>query len=191
MFDLATMYARFPAAAKRSLAAQALPILRPCQASDLPEPYHELLVHEQHMTVTVERFFGSLVDVEVLECVRQGSQYLRKIWLRLQSTRQVVQFGCVEVHLAELPPIVADQILSGKTPLGRVLIEYDVLRRIEPIQFFETNWPTAWSANQSPSTFGRLGQISSAGRPLVNVVEILAPIADHEAARTLSSRSKH
>ena len=34
-------------------------------ADDVPEPYHRLLVHDHHMTVTVEEFYGSRVDVRV------------------------------------------------------------------------------------------------------------------------------
>ena len=34
--------------------------------ADVPSPYRELLVHDQHMTVTVENHHGSLVDVRIL-----------------------------------------------------------------------------------------------------------------------------
>src|SRR5437016_6263540 len=33
---------------------------------EVPPPYHDLLVHEQHMTVTVERHHGDRVDVAPL-----------------------------------------------------------------------------------------------------------------------------
>ena len=39
-------------------------------AEQMPEPYHQLLVHEHHMTVTVEAHHGCLVDVRVLERLR-------------------------------------------------------------------------------------------------------------------------
>ena len=35
-------------------------------ADDVPPPYHGLLVHEHHMTVTVEAHHGDRVNVQVL-----------------------------------------------------------------------------------------------------------------------------
>ena len=50
-------------------------------AADVPQPYHRLLVHTHHMTVTVEEFYRSPVDVRVLDCRRTGNEYARKILL--------------------------------------------------------------------------------------------------------------
>ena len=36
------------------------------EPAEVPEPYHSLLVHHEHMTVTVEQFFGGPVSVQVL-----------------------------------------------------------------------------------------------------------------------------
>ena len=66
---------------------------------DVPQPYHKLLVHTEHMTVTVEEYYRSPVDVRVLECRRQGNDYARKILLTAQSTGRVVQFGLVRINL--------------------------------------------------------------------------------------------
>src|SRR2546421_10210646 len=65
----------------------------------LPEPYRGLLVHNHHMTVTVEAFYGSLVDVRVLERLHDGDTYARKILLALQSDGRIVQSGIVRIRL--------------------------------------------------------------------------------------------
>src|SRR5687767_1782568 len=65
----------------------------------VPEPYRRLLVHDHHMTVTVEAFYGSRVDVRVLERRRDGDLYSRKILLVLQSDGRVVQSGVVRIRL--------------------------------------------------------------------------------------------
>src|SRR5215813_12044885 len=90
------------------------------RAGQVPPPYHELLVHEHHMTVTVERYYGSLVDVRVLDRRRDGDVYARKILLTLQSTGKVVQFGIVRIHLNYCSPAVRRELLAEKTPVGRI-----------------------------------------------------------------------
>ena len=47
-------------------------------ASEVPPPYHELLCHRHHMTVTVERFNRGPVDVRVLDRRTAGDIYARK-----------------------------------------------------------------------------------------------------------------
>lgn len=145
---------------------------------EVPEPYHSLLVHTHHMTVTVERFYGSPVDVRVLDVVRAGNSYSRKILLSLRSTGKVVQFGIVHVNLVVLAPTVRDAIVEGKTPLGRVLIENDVLRTVNPAGFYRvtpSETMAAWlgCANE---TYGRIGVITADGKPAVRVAEILTAI---------------
>jgi chorismate-pyruvate lyase len=145
----------------------------------VPPPYHQLLVHELHMTVTVEAHHGSLVNVQVLEKKREGDSYARKILLSLQSTGKVVQFGLVRIWLNYCSPEVQAEILAEKTPLGRILIEHNVLRRIEPTDFFRvTPGPDLmrWFGLASPTrTYGRLALIHCDNKPAVELLEIVAP----------------
>lgn len=149
-------------------------------ASELPEPYRALLDHPHHMTVTVEAHYGQPVEVEVLACRRDGDDYARKILLRLRDGSRVVQSGIVRIRLSECAPPVAAAILEGKTPLGRVLIEHDVLRSIHPTGFVRLETPpslAAWFGLSAPATvYGRLGVILCDGRPAIEVLEILAPV---------------
>src|SRR5437764_96428 len=152
-------------------------LLRPEQ---IPEPYHRLLVHNHHMTVTVEKHYGSRVNVHVLQRRHDGDTYARKILLELQSDGRVVQFGVVRIRLDFCSEAVAAAIIEEKTPLGRILIEHDVLRRIEPTAFFRvtpgkrlTKW---FNLSEPQLTYGRLGIIHCDGQPAIEVLEILAPI---------------
>jgi hypothetical protein len=146
----------------------------------IPEPYRGLLVHTHHMTVTVEAFYGSLVNVRVLERRLIGDTYARKILLELQSDGRVVQFGVPRIHLNFCSEPVRAAILEEKTPLGRILIEHDVLRRIEPTAYFRiTPGPmlTKWFGLPGPrETYGRLGIIHCDNLPAIELLEILAPI---------------
>ncbi len=147
----------------------------------VPPPYHELLVHEHHMTVTVEHFYDSLVDVRVLDRRRAGDIYARKILLTLQSTGRVVQFGIVRIHLNFCSPAVRRELLAEKTPVGRILIEHNVLRRIEPTAFLRVVPGPAmrgWFGLDRPRpTYGRLALIHCDERPAVELLEVLAPVS--------------
>jgi chorismate-pyruvate lyase len=146
----------------------------------MPEPYHRLLVHTHHMTVTVERFYEDKVDVKVLKVRRDGDDYARKILLTLKNTGRVVQFGMPRVNLSLLSQIVRDEIVAGGTPLGRVLINNHVLRRIEPIAYLEvTLGPVLAGQFDVPPgtrTYGRTGVIFTNEQPAIEVLEVLAPI---------------
>ncbi len=176
MVTLAELYAPF---ADDRFRLDAVPL----PATELPPPYRQLLDHTHHMTVTVEQFYGSLVDVVVLDSVHSGQTYGRKITLKLQESPQaVVQYGAVTVDLDALDPATAGRIVEGKTPLGRVLIEHDVLRQVRPVQFFRVALPAdladALGVPAGSVTYGRLGEIAVGGRTAVKVCEVLTPVAE-------------
>src|SRR5262245_45835606 len=87
-------------------------------AAEVPEPYQALLVHSHHMTVTIEAYHSSPVDIRVLERRRLGDRYARKILLTRQSDGRVVQFGIMLLWLNYCSPDVQTAILEEKTPLG-------------------------------------------------------------------------
>jgi chorismate-pyruvate lyase len=172
--DLHALYALFPAADDR-------PEHERVPADAVPQPYHGLLVHEHHMTVTVEAFHGGLVDVNVLATHRSGEVYARKILLVLQKTGRVVQFGIMKINLRYCSEPVRQAILSERIPLGRILIEHNVLRRIEPTAFLRvvpSPAMTRWFGLDRPRpTYGRLAYIHCDGQPAVELLEIVAPEA--------------
>jgi chorismate-pyruvate lyase len=145
----------------------------------VPPPYHDLLVHEHHMTVTVEAHHGDLVDVRVLERRHQGNDYARKILLTLQKTGRVVQFGIVRVDLSVCSPAVREEIVSGRIPFGRILIQHNVLRRIEPTAYLRLIPGPAmmqWFGLEQPRTvYGRLALIHYNNQPAVELLEVVTP----------------
>lgn len=148
-------------------------------SSELPEPYAVLLDHNEHMTVTVESFHRSRVDVQVLETNITPTHYARKILLTRQSDGGVVQFGVVRLNMGYLSEPVQREIRSQQKPLGRILIEHHVLRQVELVglwrvtcgpdlqKYFGLNGPTA--------TYGRTALIHCNGEPAVELLEIVTP----------------
>jgi chorismate-pyruvate lyase len=149
-------------------------------APEMPEPYRGLLAHTHHMTVTNEAYYGSRVDVRVLESGLDGEQYHRRIVLTLHGTDRIVQYGLVRINLGLLDADVRAEVLKQQTPLGRILIEHNVLRRIEPTAFLRVEpGPTLCGhmALPKPRTmYGRTGVIFCNDQPAIAVLELLAPI---------------
>jgi chorismate-pyruvate lyase len=100
------------------------------EPTEVPPLTRSLLNHEQHMTVTVERFHRCAVDVRVLRFKQTEEWYAREIVLERTTDRGVVQYGIVRLNLSLLADSVRNEILAADKPLGRVLIEHDVLRSV-------------------------------------------------------------
>ncbi len=147
----------------------------------VPPPYDELLDHHAHMTVTVESHYGQSVDVRVHRNHRNGDWYAREITLVTSESRRIVQYGIVRLDTTTLAPDVWKEIESQKIPLGRVLIEHNVLREVQLCGL--------WQVKAGPSLaglmhlrvgdvlFGRTALIYCDGAPAIELLEVVAP--DH------------
>src|SRR5262249_23120420 len=105
--------------------------------------------------------------------------YARKILLTLQSTGRIVQFGIMRINLELCSPAVRAAIVAGQTPLGRILIEHDVLRRIEPTAFLRIvpgPKQLAWfGIDELAPMYGRLAIIHCDEQPAVELLEVVVP----------------
>lgn len=150
------------------------------EASDLPMVFRTMLAHTEHMTVTVEAYHRSLVDVHVLDRRITPGHYARKITLTRRSDGAVVQFGIMRMHVEVLAPVVRAQIEAETLPLGRILIEHDVLRQIRLQSLWRVE-PTAelvrLLAMPGPAvTYGRTAMMDLNGEPAVELLEIVTPV---------------
>ncbi|HEY4310493.1 MAG TPA: hypothetical protein VGN12_13665 [Pirellulales bacterium] len=152
------------------------------EARDMPLRFASLLAHEEHMTVTVERFHKSSVDVTVLDRQITPSHYARKILLSRQSDGGVVQYGIMRVNFAYLEPIVRRQIEAEDTPLGRVLIQNNVLRRVHLASLWRVTageeLARLFDMTPGEITYGRTALIMCNEEPAVELLEIVTPLAD-------------
>ncbi len=148
-------------------------------AEEMPEPYRGLLAHRHHMTVTVEQFHGSAVDVRVLGTKTDGIHYSRRILLARQSDGRVVQFGIVRLNFDYLSPAVRREIERQRTPLGRVLINHNVLREIELVSLWRIvpghDLCDLFGTPPEQTAYGRTAIIHCNGEPAVELLEIVAP----------------
>lgn len=148
-------------------------------SDQLPQPFRKLLAHNEHMTVTVESHHNCPVDVEVLQTHVTPSHYARKILLRRQSDRQTVQYGIVRLSFDYLSQEVRTAIESQSAPLGRILIEHDVLREVQLTSLWRIQaGDELCELLQLPigsTTFGRTALIFCNSKPAVELLEIVTP----------------
>jgi len=150
----------------------------PVPADQLPTDYRSLLAHHDHMTVALEAYHNSLVEVRALAERQDKASYARASLLARQSDGAVLQFGIMRIWLADLPAEARLEITDQKLPLGRVLIRHNVLREVELI--------TLWRIIPGPilqqhlgvtdqqPIYGRSAQILVDDRLTVQVLEIVA-----------------
>ncbi|MCI0358459.1 MAG: hypothetical protein L0211_08255 [Planctomycetaceae bacterium] len=144
-----------------------------------PEPYRKLLAHHEHMTVAVEQHHGSPVDVEVLATRRDGEFYSRKIILHRQSDKEVVLFGIPRLNLTLLDEEVCREILGQNVPLGRVLIEHNIMREVQLASLYRIDpgpdLCRLFRLARPLATYGRTAFIYLDGYLAIELLEIVAP----------------
>jgi len=78
----------------------------------LPPAVNKLLVHQNHMTTTLQDHHGEPVELRVLRHHLQEHFYTREILLTLPSTSTIVEYGIVRLDLDALSSEVRDEILA-------------------------------------------------------------------------------
>lgn len=148
-------------------------------AGEIPEPFRQLLAHDEHMTVTVEAFHKSRVDVKVLGTRLAPPHYARKILLARQSDGGVVQFGIVRLNFDFLAPDVQREIERQSLPLGRILIEHNVLRQVQLVELWKLTpgeeLCQLFGLSQPQPCYGRTALIYCDGEPAVELLEVVTP----------------
>ena len=148
------------------------------EANELPDQYCSLLAHHDHMTVTLEAWHNSLVEIRVLEERRDRNHYARRIVLARQRDGTPVQFGIMQINLAGLPDIVRLEIESQALPLGRVMIRHHLMREVELCQLWRIQPGKQLQhhlhCSDEVQIFGRTARILVEGEPAVELLEIVS-----------------
>jgi chorismate-pyruvate lyase len=150
------------------------------EREDLPSEFQRLLVHQEHMTVAIEAFHESLVEVDVLERQKTETHYARKILLRRQSDNAVVQFGIMRVAVDCLSDDIRNEIEQEQRPLGRILVRHNVLRTVRLYRLWSVtpgdDLCRLFNLSDSRRTYGRTAGIDLNGQPAIEVLEIPTPL---------------
>ena len=105
-------------------------------ATEIPQPYQKLLVHDHDMTSELAAFHGDSISLTVLRSQLKDPIYLREVTLHATTTGKLVEYGLIEILLDSFPPELRPRILAGDTPLGAILTTSGLPFRSEPQGYF-------------------------------------------------------
>jgi len=147
------------------------------EGQSLPEPQKKLLVHQGHMTIALNEHHRSPVQLQVLDRRRWDEVYARRLVLTIPGKQSPVLFGIMRIDLTATPPEAREEILSESKPLGAILIDHGVLRRIESRHYLELR-PGPLLAGKcgiaaGAPLYGRLATIYCGGRAAVELLEVV------------------
>ena len=143
------------------------------------------------MTVAMERHYGCPVLLKVVATHQTVSHYARQILLCRSTDKAVVQFGVMRIALAAIDEPVRKAIEQQSQPLGRVLIERDVLRRVRLNSLYRVKAGPAlcdlFGAVRGDVVWGRTATIWVDREPAIELLEIVAPTSKAAASSCSSS----
>ena len=148
-------------------------------AESLEEPFRTLLVHHDHMTAVLLAYHGRGVGLHVLRRTQTEDTYTRFITLTASGSEQVIETGIVRINLALLSAAVRQEIMAANKPLGSILIEHNVLRRIEPKWYFRLNNSCSMLdhfGSGVQQAYGRVGIIHCDDQPAIELLEVVADV---------------
>jgi len=161
-------------------ADRALPPIEAVEGEAVPEPYKSLLVHQDDMTPTLEKFHGERIHLAVLSRQQRDDFYFREVVLLLDKTDQPVEFGAIKINLALFPPAARNEILQERRPLGTLLADYTITHTSRPKAYLRIHSDdfinAALKLDQSQWLYGRRNTLwDPQQRPLAEILEILPP----------------
>ena len=151
----------------------------PITAESLSEPYRTLLHHNDHMTAVLYRYHGCAVELRVLQQSLLHDIYSRFILLTAEGTDEVLETGVVKINLELLEEAVRDEIVAGGKPLGNILIDHEVMRRIQPKWYMRLPAgcplvdPFGGGVGEA---YGRVGVIYCDHQPAIELLEVVADV---------------
>jgi chorismate-pyruvate lyase len=159
-----------------------LPPIEQVRGEEVPEPYKRLLVHNEDMTPTLEKFHGETIHLQVFRSEQRGDYYYREVALVLDKSEKLVEFGAIKINLALFSPPDRLQILQEHLPLGHILAEQGIAHSSRPKAFLRLRSDDFINQSLKLSgqhwLYGRRNTLfDSQQRPLAEIVEILPPTA--------------
>ena len=156
------------------------PEARIVAGDEIPQPYRSLLVHENDMTVTLERHFGGRIVLRPLGVFTRGRSYFRRVLLVQEEAGQPVEMGAIRIDLDAFSATLRGKILQNEIPLGRILGDGHVDYRSVPKAFLAiTPNPEMMGVfwmRQPHLLYGRRTEILRQNEKVGDIVEVLPQV---------------
>ncbi len=151
------------------------------EGGEVPQPYLDLLVHSGDMTSRLEEFHGGPIKVRKLSSSSDGRAYFREVVLNTVAEDKPVEYGAIEIELANLPEEIREEILAAERPLGGILNDHRLSYSSAPRAFLKVSADAAireaLGLDESADVlYGRSNAITGFNREsYARIVEILPP----------------
>jgi chorismate-pyruvate lyase len=165
-----------------SLAGLPLPEIDQIRGEEMPEPYRSLLVHQNDMTPTLEKFHGGKIHVHVLRREQRNGFYFREVVLEKDADDAPVEFGAIKINLSLFEPKARQLILGEREPLGHILADCAVVHSSRPKAYLKLLADDligeTLRVSRRTTLYGRRNTLfNPQQQPLAEIVEILPPAA--------------
>lgn len=143
----------------------------------IPFPYRSLLVHDDDMTLTLERHFGDRVILRPLSTFTLGRSYFRRVLLVQKYSGHPVEMGAIRMRLDAFRPALRAKIRKNEIPLGRILRDGRFTYR-NRVRAFLAVTPSpemmgVFWMREARTLYGRRNEIHREGIKIADIVEVL------------------
>lgn len=153
------------------------PTVERVEPDAIPLPYRSLLVHENDMTVTLEKHFGGRVVLRPLSTFLIGEWYFRRVLLAQEYSGRPVEMGAIRMNLDAFSPAVRKQVLRNEIPLGRILRDSGVDFKSRAKVFLaitpNSEMMGVFWMREPKTLFGRQTEVIYGGAKIGDIVEVL------------------
>lgn len=157
-----------------------MPRIMRLEGDAMPQPYRDLLVHDDDMTPTLERYHSDGLHLRVISRREEAGSLFREVVLVRDADEQPVEFGAIRIEVEKFPELTREVIRACRQPLGSIMAEYGVEHSGHPSAYFQVvpddviRQALGQPASGDLVLYGRHNvHVSPDGQPLAHVVEIL------------------
>jgi chorismate-pyruvate lyase len=167
-------------------AGHTLPACEVIEGTEMPQPYHDLLVHQGDMTSRLAAFHRGEIVIEVLHHEHTPETYRREVVLRVEATGLAVEYGAIEIDMNAFEGEVRRLILEEHLPLGGLLNRFGIAYRSEPKAFIRLGddavMQRVFEMPEAHEFFGRSNLLLGENeRVLARIVEVLRPLGTNQS----------
>ena len=153
------------------------PSVKEVSPNQIPAPYRSLLVHNDDMTLTLERHFGDRIVLRPLSTFSYSGWYFRRVLLVQEYSGRPVEMGAIRINLEVFDQRLRAKILKNKIPLGRILRDkhFSYINRVKAFLAITPNLEMMglfWM-RESKILYGRRTEILQRNKKIGDIVEIL------------------
>ena len=153
------------------------PSVKEVLPNKIPEPYRSLLVHNDDMTLTLERHFGDRIVLRPLSTFSRSGWYFRRVLLVQEYSGRPVEMGAIRIKLEVFDQRMRAKILKNKIPLGRILRDkrFAYINRVKAFLAITPNLEMMglfWM-REPKILYGRRTEILQRNKKIGDIVEIL------------------